>query len=147
MKILLFNLCNRKETKTRLHSSRMRTARLLPVSPSKHCTGGVSAPGGVCSQGVYLPGETCLGGVPAQGCTMWPVPSYIWCYPYAAPSPTETHQQCSCLYIYCWLVMWPASHAGILPPTPPHPPPQWTEFLTQASENITLTNFVAGGKN
>ena len=29
-----------------MHSSRMRTARLLPVSPSMHCGGG----GGVCSR-------------------------------------------------------------------------------------------------
>ena len=38
-----------------MHFSRMRTARLLAVSPSMHCTGvsaprGVSAPGGVCSR-------------------------------------------------------------------------------------------------
>ena len=33
---------------TSLHSSRMRTAYLLPVSPSMHCAGGVSAPGGGC---------------------------------------------------------------------------------------------------
>ena len=31
---------------TRLHSSSMRTARLLPVFPSMHCAGGVSAPVG-----------------------------------------------------------------------------------------------------
>ena len=44
-------------SETRMHSSRMRTARLLPVSPSMHC-----------SQGVYL----VLGGrgVPGpRGCT------------------------------------------------------------------------------
>ena len=35
-------------TLTRMHSSRMRTAHLLPVSPSMHCSGGV--PG----LGVYL---------------------------------------------------------------------------------------------
>ena len=45
-----------------MHSSRIRTARLLPVSPSMHCAGGVSAPrgclllGGVCSWGVSAPG-------------------------------------------------------------------------------------------
>ena len=44
--------------KTRMHSSRMRTARLLPVSPSMHCSQGVPA------RGVYLPGS-----VPAGGCT------------------------------------------------------------------------------
>ena len=34
-----------------MQSSRMRTARLLPVSPSMHCAGGVSAPGGVSALG------------------------------------------------------------------------------------------------
>ena len=67
---------------TRIHSSRMRTTRLLPVSPSMHCSlgrlpaqGGVSAqlPGGTCPGGVSAQGGTCLGGctcpggVPAQG--------------------------------------------------------------------------------
>ena len=75
--------------KTRLHSSRMRTARLLPVSPSMHCTRGylplvqgggtcLWSGGGVCSGG-YLPlvlGCVCPrrylplvqgGGVPASG--------------------------------------------------------------------------------
>ena len=40
----------------------MPTARLLPVSPSMHCSGGLYLPGGVPAQGVYLPG-----GVPGQG--------------------------------------------------------------------------------
>ena len=50
---------------TRLHSSRMRTSRLLPVSPSMHCMGGVSAPGGylpLVGEGVSAPGE-----IPASG--------------------------------------------------------------------------------
>ena len=55
---------------TRLHSSRMRTARLLPVSPSMHCAGGWGCllPGGcTCfwSRGGYLPlvpGGVCSGG-------------------------------------------------------------------------------------
>ena len=37
---------------TRLHSSRMRTARALTISPSMLCTGGCPLPGGVCSGGV-----------------------------------------------------------------------------------------------
>ena len=57
---------------TRLHSSRMRTARALTVSPSMLCGGGgVSAPGGRC----LLPGGCLLrgsapggGGIPA--CTV-----------------------------------------------------------------------------
>ena len=47
----------------------MRTAHLLPVSPSMHCSGGVYLPGGrgcTWSRGVYLPGEVHL--VPG-GCT------------------------------------------------------------------------------
>ena len=65
--------------KTRMHSSRMRTARLLLVSPSMHCSGGAPVPGGVPEWGVYLNGGlpawgvylpggcTAQGGVPAQG--------------------------------------------------------------------------------
>ena len=52
---------------TRMHSSRMCTARLMPISPSMHCSGGVYLPGGVPVWGVYLPG-----GVPAWG---WGVPA------------------------------------------------------------------------
>ena len=38
---------------TRLHSSRMHTARLLTVSPSMHCAGGeVPDPGGCLVRGV-----------------------------------------------------------------------------------------------
>ena len=46
----------------------MRTARLLSVSPSMHCIGGVSVPEGVSgSRGVPGPGE-----VPAlRGCLLW----------------------------------------------------------------------------
>ena len=45
------------KTKTRLHSSRMRTARLLPVSPSMHCAArGCVLLGGGC----LLPGRGCL---------------------------------------------------------------------------------------
>ena len=55
---------------TRMDSSRMHTTRLLPVSPSMHC-----------SKGVYLPGRgegicTCPEGVPAQG---GGVPAGGWC--------------------------------------------------------------------
>ena len=66
-----------------MHSSRMRTARLLPVSPSMHCSqGGVPAqwgctcPGGGCTwpgrgctcPGGYLPRRVpAWGGLPAQG--------------------------------------------------------------------------------
>ena len=69
---------------TGLHSNRMHTSCLLPVSPSMHCTGGawsqgVSAPRGVPGPGVrggwclpLVPGVSalgvpCPGGVPASG--------------------------------------------------------------------------------
>ena len=58
-----------------MHSSGMRTARLLPVSPSMHCsqgrwggvpTWGCTCPGGcTCPWGVYLPGGVYL----PRGCT------------------------------------------------------------------------------
>ena len=50
---------------TRLHSSRMRTARVLTVSPSMLCTGG-----SVCSQEVCVPGPG-LGGVSGPGGCTW----------------------------------------------------------------------------
>ena len=64
-----------------MHSSRMRTAHLLPISPSIHCSGGYLPRGGVpaqgCTcQGVYLPGLVYLpgGGVYLPGrCTWWGV--------------------------------------------------------------------------
>ena len=52
---------------TRLHTSRMHTARLLTISPSMHCTGGsapggVPGPGGVRSGGVNGPRWSASGG-------------------------------------------------------------------------------------
>ena len=53
---------------TRMHSSRMRTACLLPVSPSMHCSQGGYLPRGcTCPGGCTCRGCTCPGGVPAQG--------------------------------------------------------------------------------
>ena len=46
----------REHQQTRLHSSRMHTARFLTVSPSMHCAGGSALPGGW----VYLSGVVCL---------------------------------------------------------------------------------------
>ena len=43
-------LIRRIQQLTRLHSSRMRTARLLTISPSMLCSGGVPASGGGVSQ-------------------------------------------------------------------------------------------------
>ena len=92
---------------TRLHSSRMRTARALTVSPSMLCWGGCLLPGvvsalggsargvcsgGVCSGGVSAPGivvsapgGVCSGGVSAPGgcllggCLLWGVSALGGC--------------------------------------------------------------------
>ena len=53
--------------KQELHSSRMHTARLLTVSPSMHCTGGVCVARGVPCRGVSLPGGLLAGGCLARG--------------------------------------------------------------------------------
>ena len=57
----------RNKLNTTMHSSRMRTACLLPVSPSMHCGWGVSAPGGVGGVGVSVPRGLLLGGVCSRG--------------------------------------------------------------------------------
>ena len=64
---------------TRMHSSGMRTARLLTVSSGKGCLpgGGVSARGGV-------PGGVCPGGVCPGGCLLG------WCLPRALPVDRQT---------------------------------------------------------
>ena len=74
---------------------------------------GVSAQeGGVCPGGGCLPRRGyltrgCLhwvsaGGMSAWGVFMWPIPSCIWCYLYAVPTPTECQHQCSWLYSGVW---------------------------------------------
>ena len=72
---------------TRLHSSRMRTARLLTVSPM-HCTGGGGwSWRGACLGGCLLWGA-CSGGVCSRGAWSWwvpglgvPGPGGGWWYP------------------------------------------------------------------
>ena len=77
-------------SKTSMHSSRMRTARLLPVSPSMHCRGsapggclllgGVCSCGGVCSWGVSAPRGVSASG--PRGCVtqhaMGQTPPPLW---------------------------------------------------------------------
>ena len=58
-----------------MHSSRMRTARLLAVSPSMYCAGGVgvfSGGGGVCSRGVCSGVMCLLLGVSVPGGVCYP---------------------------------------------------------------------------
>ena len=54
-------------TKTRLHSSMMRTSRALNVSPSMPCSGRVPGLGGAWSGGCLVWGCAWSGGVPAPG--------------------------------------------------------------------------------
>ena len=65
-----FSKFSQKLLETRLHSSRMHTARLLTVSPSMHwAEGGVSLPGGsALPEGGLLAGGSALqgGGFPCQ---------------------------------------------------------------------------------
>ena len=75
----------------RMHSSRMRTSHLLPVSPSMHCAEGGSGRWGGCL-----------------------------------------------LVVWGWWGFIPACNRAD-PPTP-----LWTEFLTHASENITLPQLHCG---
>ena len=82
----LIKQIKQEKIQTRMHSSRMRTARLLPVFPSMHCSGGCTCsgvaaqvgvpawrgctcPGGcTCLEGLYLPGGVpAREGVPARG--------------------------------------------------------------------------------
>ena len=127
---------------TSMHSSRMRTARLLPVSPSLHCAGVVSASrgrgGGVCSGGCLLLGcSVCSWGVPAPGrggvcsrdCLLWGM---------SAPGECLLRGGCllgGCLLGGCLLLggvcLWSwgegvSQHAmGQTPPSP-----LWTEWQT-----------------
>ena len=110
----------------------MRTARLLLVSPSMHCSqgvctcpgmyllGGVPAWGCTC-RGMYLPGGTSLGvylpgGVPARGVYL---PGGVY-PPGGVPAWGHT-----------------------CPGTPPHEQNSWRTLL----KILPCPNFVAGGKN
>ena len=56
-----------------MHSSGMRTARLLTASQQGTVGMGIPAWGVYLPRGVYLPGGTCPGGVPAKGGPAWGV--------------------------------------------------------------------------
>ena len=82
------HLCGQTNAyETRMHSSRMRTTHLLPISPCMHSSGwgcgvylvpgggGVPGPGGYLIPGVYL----VLGGVPGPG--------VVYLFPGVVPGP------------------------------------------------------------
>ena len=146
---------------TRMHSSRMRTGRLSPVSPSMHCSrGGAPGPGAhlvwgmymVLGRGVYLlPGECtwsggCTwsrqcpwsqGGVPAPRVCTWSGGGgvYLPRGVYLVPGGVPAQGVCTC-----------PGGPGPGVPAQVLPPPR--EQNDNRCKNITLpqTSF-AGGKN
>ena len=136
-----------------MHSSRMRTARLLPVSPSMHCfQGGVPTWGCTCPgylpRGVPAQRATCWRGVPAGGCTCQGV--YL--------SGVYLPRGCACQGVN--LLGGVSVHRGLYLPTglylprrgvpargctcpgylPRHSPLLWTDMC----KNITFGNLVCG---
>ena len=149
----------------------MRTARLLPVSPGMHCSwrctqpwrgagvlvqGGVPGPGGCtwsrgCTwfQGVYL----------VWGCTWSWGGTWSWG---RVPGHREVYLVRGCVYLAPGGCTWSQGVVknfrgctwsrggvpGLGGCTCPSTLPLWTEFLTHASENITLprTSFAGGNK-
>ena len=82
---------------------------------------------------VYLPGGcTCTGGVPAWGGT---------CPAEYLPQGTCSGG-CTCLGVY--LPGWEGTCLGGGVPAQVLPPPPWTEFVTHATENITLPQLRCG---
>ena len=112
-----------------MHSSRMRTACLLPVSPGMHCLVGYLVLGGV-------PGS---GGVPGpRGCT-YSLGVYLVWGVYLVLG----------VYLVWGVYLVPRGDVpGLGGVYLPRYSPLWTEFLTHASENITLpqTSFAGGNK-
>ena len=91
---------NETQRITRLHSNRMRTACLLPLSPSMHCTGGCLplVRGGVSASG---PGGGCLlRGVAASGpgCVY---PSMQWDRPPPLNRITDTCKNITLPQLHC----------------------------------------------
>ena len=150
-----------------MHSSRMRTARLLPVSPSMHCSqglylpSGVYLPGGVparrgCTcQGVYLPGGvylprgvparwgTCLGGTCPGGTCLGDVPTQGVYLPRGYLPGGVPARGCTCQRgVY---LLEGGTCQGV--PAQLLPPPPRTEFLTHTTENITLAQTSSAGGN
>ena len=116
-----------------------RELYLLGGLPARGCTylgvyllGRVPAQGGEITQGVYLPrvgGYTYLGGVPA-----WGIPAQGGGVYLPGGVPTRG---CKCQGVY--LLGDVSQHT--LRQTPP---PLWTEWLSDACENITLPQLRCG---
>ena len=133
----------------------MHTARSLTVSPSMHCAEGVclvwggllpegvpgpggllpGGPGPVASapRGVPGPGGVCSQGVPGLGGLLSGGPGPGGSAPRGVPG------RGGLLPWGCLVWGLPGQEGGGIPAcTEANPPPLWTEFLTHASENVTL---------
>ena len=115
---------------TRMHSSRMHTAHLLPVSPSMYCSGDV------LSQGVYLPME----GVPAQGGCTCPVgctcPGGCTCLGGVPALGLCLSRGCTCQEVYLPGVYLPGGVPAQGVPAQVLVPP--VNRMTDRCKNITL---------
>ena len=108
-----------KYTETRMYSSRMRTD--CPLTISRSIRRGVSA---LCRPPwMHTPPRCPL---------LYTDPLPIGCKPPTLDADPP--------WMQIPLGMWPVMHAG------KPPPPQWTEGMTHACENITFATTVAGGK-
>ena len=121
-------------------SKKLHKQECLPIAQWPPGRDVCSRGGGGLLRGCLLPGGVCSGGSAPRGMVYhvtYPIMQLM--LPVCCPSPTETHQQCSCLYT----AGWSCDLQGMLG----YPPPLlWTEFLTHTSKNITLpqTSFAGG---
>ena len=115
---------------TRLHSSRMRTARALTVSPSMLCVGGSALGGRVSALGGRV---SALGGrVSALGGRVSALGGRVSALGGSAPGGSALGEVCSL--------------GGVVSKHAPSQTPPWTETQTPV-KTLPCPNFVAGGKN
>ena len=147
---------------TRMHSSRMHTANLLPISPSMHCLGGGAGTRGcTLSGGRWVPGPGGVGGVAGlgvngrgvgvylvRGCTWSQGVNLVWGYLVqgmylvlgGVPGPGGCTWSGGCTYLG-------GTWSGDVPAQGRYTPPP-VNRMTDRCKNITLpqTSF-AGGNN
>ena len=149
-----------KDTKTRLHSSRMHTARALTISPSMLCEG-VSAPrevsawggclprgcvysGGCLSGGVSTQGGVCSGGVCPWGVYLGGVcPGGVSGQGVSASWGVSTQGGVWLGGVYPGGCL-PGGNICLLGVCWDTTPPLWTEWMTDTCKNITFANYVCG---
>ena len=117
----------------------MHTVHLLTVSPSMHCAGGVCLARAVCIAG----GSPCQGGLLAKGGLLARESALPWGSPcQGGVCLARGISLLGGLGVSLPGEWYPSMHWG-------RHSPLWTEFLTHATENITLpqTSFVGGKKD